>query len=121
MASANEHWVKAAKAGTPNYTKKLVPSHTQVYAFIITCFISYPQLQDLLLLDVTPLTIGFSDGKSTYDVIPRNSTIPTKKTVQYTYPFNLQNRSFFSLASDLLCFSDIHINQMVQLTAFLVL
>ena len=42
-------------------------------------------VQDLLLLDVTPLTLGIETlGSVTTVLIPRNTTIPTSKTEVFT-------------------------------------
>eukprot|EP00026_Physarum_polycephalum_P000836 Phypoly_transcript_00837.p1 GENE.Phypoly_transcript_00837~~Phypoly_transcript_00837.p1 ORF type:complete len:1288 (+),score=250.88 Phypoly_transcript_00837:78-3941(+) len=42
--------------------------------------------QDILLLDVTPLDMDFTDGAHGFvTVIPRNSTIPCKKWAKYSY------------------------------------
>ncbi|KAJ9545035.1 hypothetical protein OSB04_024742 [Centaurea solstitialis] len=47
------------------------------------------RVQDLLLLDVTPLSLGIEkNGKVTSVVIPRNTPIPTKKTNNYVTPFD---------------------------------
>ncbi|XP_050387500.1 heat shock cognate 70 kDa protein 2-like [Argentina anserina] len=49
------------------------------------------KVQDLLLLDVTPLSLGIRNSKGVMDVlIPRNTAIPTKKERIYTTGYSGQ-------------------------------
>ena len=51
----------------------------------------FDALQDLILLDVTPLTLGISvKGDIMSPIIPRNSTIPCKETKRYVTSENNQ-------------------------------
>lgn len=82
--------------------------------------ISGAQSHDLLLLDVTPLTLGIeTTGGQMSNIISRNTVIPTKKSQQYSTPnANQESTTITIFEGERPMVKDNHLLGQFQLTGF---
>ncbi len=91
-------WVKEYFGKEPN--KSVNPDEVVAIGAAIQAGVLGGEVKDILLLDVTPLTLGIETlGSVATPMIPRNTTVPTSKT------------EIFSTAADNQTQVDIHITQ----------